>query len=175
MSEDMNPDQKPDQKPEEILSVLPASVGRRWMGIIVFFALGVLLLWLGIANSPSFGWRIAFVVGGVASLWGGDVMRRATADEIVLTREVLRTRSGRILTRVDNVDKVERGAFAFKPSQGFLVRLKTPTEPGWAPGLWWARGTFVGIGGVVSGGQAKAMAEILTAVSLNMLPSYDED
>jgi hypothetical protein len=164
-----------DQKTEDILSVLPASAGRRWMGIIVFFALGVLLLWLGIANSPSFGWRIGFIVFGMAALWGADVMRRSTADEIVLTREVLRTRSGRVLTRVDNVDKVERGAFAFKPSQGFLVRLKTPTEPGWAPGLWWARGTYVGIGGVVSGGQAKAMAEILTAASLNMLPSYDDD
>ena len=171
----MNDTASNDQKTEDMLSVLPASAGRRWMGIIVFFALGVLLLWLGIANSPSFGWRIAFIVTGVAALWGADVMRRATADEIVLTREVLRTRSGRVLTRVDNVDKVERGAFAFKPSQGFLVRLKTPTEPGWAPGLWWARGTFVGIDGVVSGGQAKAMAEILTAASLNMLPSYDDD
>lgn len=162
-------------KPEEILSVLPPSLGRRWMGIIVFFALGVVLLWLGIANAPSIGWRIAFIVFGAASLWGADGMRRATDDAIVLTREVLRTRSGRILARVDNVAKVERGAFAFKPSQGFLVRLKTPGEPGWAPGLWWSRGTFVGIGGVVSGGQAKAMAEILTALSLNMLPSYDED
>ena len=171
----MNDGVNTEQKTEDILSVLPASAGRRWMGIIVFFALGVVLLWLGIANSPSVGWRIAFIGFGAAALWGGDVMRRATADEIVLTREVLRTRSGRILTRVDNVEKVERGAFAFKPSQGFLVRLKTPTEPGWAPGLWWARGTFVGIGGVVSGGRAKAMAEILTAASLNMLPSYDDD
>lgn len=171
----MNDTESNDQKTEDILSVLPASAGRRWMGIIVFFALGVLLLWLGIANAPSFGWRITFIVSGAAALWGADVMRRATADEIVLTREVLRTRSGRVLTRVDNVDKVERGAFAFKPSQGFLVRLKTPTQPGWAPGLWWARGTFVGIGGVVSGGQARAMAEILTAASLNMLPSYDDD
>jgi len=164
-----------NDKPEEILSVLPPTAGRRWMGILVFFALGVVFLWLGIANSPSFGWRIVFIVGGAVSLWGSDVMRRSTDDEIVLTREVLRTRSGRILTRIDNVDKVDRGAFAFKPSQGFLVRLKTPTEAGWAPGLWWARGTFVGIGGVVSGGQAKAMAEILTALSLNMMPSYDDD
>lgn len=171
----MKEDDNTNQKTEEILSVLPASAGRRWMGIIVFFALGVVLLWLGITNSPSFGWRVAFIGFGVAALWGSHVMRRATADEIVLTREVLRTRSGRVLTRVDNVEKVERGAFAFKPSQGFLVRLKTPAQPGWAPGLWWARGTFVGIGGVVSGGQAKAMAEILTAASLNMLPSYDDD
>ena len=168
-------DEPSDQKTEDILSVLPASVGRRWMGIIVFFALGVVLLWLGIANSPSIGWRVIFIVGGAAALWGGDVMRRATADEIVLTREVLRTRSGRVLTRVDNVEKVERGAFAFKPSQGFLVRLKTPAVPGWAPGLWWARGTYIGVGGVVSAGRAKAMAEILTAASLDMLPSYDDD
>lgn len=163
------------QKTEEILSVLPPSQGRRWMGILVFLALGVVLLWLGLANSPSFGWRIAFVVGGVLALWGSDVLRRATDDEIILTREVLRTRSGRVLAHVDNVSKVERGAFAFKPSQGFLVRLKKPEGRGWAPGLWWARGTFVGIGGVVSAGKSRAMAEILTALTLNMLPSYDDD
>ena len=164
-----------DQKTEEVLSTLPPSQGRRWMGILVFLALGVVLLWLGLANAPSMGWRIIFIVGGAAALWGSDVLRRATDDEIVLTREVLKTRSGIILAHVDNVDKVERGAFAFKPSQGFLVRLKKPEHKGWAPGLWWARGTFIGIGGVVSAGRSKAMAEILTALTQNMLPSYDDE
>ena len=164
-----------ETKTEAVLSTLPPSQGRRWMAIVVFLALGVIFLWLGLANSPSIGWRIVFVLGGVASLWGSDVLRRATDDEIILTREVLKTRSGTVLAHVDNVAKVERGAFAFKPSQGFLVRLKEPESKGWAPGLWWARGTFIGIGGVVSAGRARAMAEILTALIQNMLPSYDDD
>ena len=164
-----------EAKTEEVLAILPPSQGRRWMAVLVFLALGVIFLWLGLANAPTMGWRIFFVLAGVASLWGSDVLRRATDDEIILTREVLKTRSGTILAHVDNVAKVERGAFAFKPSQGFLVRLKKPEAKGWAPGLWWARGTFIGIGGVVSAGRSRAMAEILTALTLNMLPSYDDD
>jgi hypothetical protein len=34
----------------------------------------------------------------------------------------------------------------------------------WAPGLYWRNGTFLGIGGVLSAGETKAMAEILTAL-----------
>jgi hypothetical protein len=57
---------------------------------------------------------------------------------------------------------VERGAFAFKPSNGFLVRLDKPLGRGWAPGLWWRLGRLLGVGGVTSASQSKAMAEILS-------------
>jgi len=99
-----------------------------------------------------------------------DVLRRSTMQEIELTRTEIRTSDGRVLTELDNVIKVEKGAFAFKPSNGFLVRLKTPSGRGWAPGIWWQGGTYLGIGGVVSAGQSKAMAEILAAIIAGLWP-----
>ena len=101
---------------------------------------------------------------------GAEAMRRASAEGLELTRQVLRTESGRVLTEVSNVRTVERGAFAFKPSNGFLVRLYAPSGRGWAPGLWWQRGTWLGVGGAVPGGQARAMAEVLTALRKGEFP-----
>ena len=57
---------------------------------------------------------------------------------------------------------VDRGLFAFKPSNGFVVVLSQGGWRGWAPGLWWRLGRRLGVGGVTSAAQAKAMAEILS-------------
>lgn len=157
-----------------MLAVLVPSPLRRWAGIATLALLGVMLLWLGFSGAPAPLWRAVLVAAGIAFLWAADTFRRATADAIELTREELRTRSGLRLTSVANVRSVERGAFAMKPSQGFLVRLKEPEGRGWAPGLWWRAGTHLGLGGVIPGGQSRAMAEILTALTLGILPDVHD-
>lgn len=149
---------------DEVLITISPSPFRRWTAVLVFVALGFVLLWLAFTGTGEFGWRAFFVALGVATFWMSDLLRRSTMQEIELTRDEIRTTDGRVLTSVDNVSKVERGAFAFKPSNGFLVRLKKPSGRGWAPGLWWQSGTYLGVGGVVSAGQSKAMAEILAAI-----------
>ena len=137
--------------------------------------LGGLLIWVAAVAQPALFWQVAFLAAGLAALLASRRMYRATDDTVVLTREVLASGSGEVIARVENVSAVERGAFAFKPSNGFLVRLRMPDgSPGWRPGLWWRRGTFIGIGGVVPGGQSRAMAEVLTALTLDMLPDRDE-
>ncbi len=133
--------------------------------------LGLLLIWTSFAAAGAVFWQAAFLLFGLASLFGAEKMRRATEARIELTRRVLRSSTGDVLANVENIRTVERGAFAFKPSNGFLVRLSKPEGAGaWQPGLWWRRGTFVGVGGVVPGGQSRAMAEVLTALTLDMLP-----
>ena len=91
-------------------------------------------------------------------------MWQATGDRLELTRDELRTSSGRVLTPISNVRGIDRGVFAFKPSNGFLVKLHEPGENGWSPGLWWQRGRFIGVGGVIRGGEARAMAELISAL-----------
>ncbi len=161
--------------PNEVLLTLDPSPFRRWTGVFVFVMLGAVLLWLAAQSQQSFAWMFAFLALGIASLWMADWMRRATANKIELTRSELRTDGGVILARVDEVSKVERGAFAFKPTHGFLVRLKEKKPRGWAPGLWWRAGKMVGVGGIVNAGQAKAMAEILTALITDDLPKSIDD
>lgn len=138
--------------------------------------LGCLLIWVAAVPQPALLWQVAFLAGGLAALLGSYRMYQATDDTVVLTKETLSSGSGEIIARVENVRAVERGAFAFKPSNGFLVRLKTPDgAPAWRPGLWWRRGTFVGIGGVVPGGQSRAMAEVMTALTLGLLPEQSSE
>lgn len=159
------------QDDEIRLMVLGPSLPRLWLGVFCCAALGVLLIWIVLAGRPSIGYQVSFIAAGLGALWLADRLRRTGQDRIVLTNRVLRTESGRILARVENVHTVERGPFAFKPPNGFLVRLKEPAaEKGWAPGLWWQRGRLVGVGGVVSAGQSRAMAEVLTALTLGILP-----
>ncbi len=161
-----------DNEDEVLLSISP-SAGRRWIGVLALAGLGVLLLTL--VFEPTGGlFRLFFLGCAILAFLAADRLRQATADSIELTRTEIRTGSGRVLARVSNVNKIERGAFAFKPSNGFLVRLHEPEGRGWAPGLWWQRGRLLGIGGVIPGGQSRAMAKLLAAMLAGPLPGFDD-
>lgn len=155
---------------EVTLMVLGASAPRLWLGVACTGGLALVLLWVVISGRPALIYQVSFLAGAIAAIWVADRLRRAGQDRIVLTNRCLKTESGRVLTQVDNVRSVERGAFSFKPPNGFLVRLNEPSGRGWVPGLWWQRGRVIGVGGVVSGGQSRAMAEALTALTLGILP-----
>ena len=91
-------------------------------------------------------------------------MRRSTELTIELTRSELRDSSGTCIARIEDITAVERGLLAFKPSNGFMLKTRTPGPRVWRPGIWWRIGRRVGIGGVMPGHQTKAMAEILAAL-----------
>lgn len=145
-----------------VLTVRP-SPGRRWSGIVGLACLGGLLIYVAAAGGPAPIWQAFYVALGLAALWAAIAMHRATDDAIVLTHSSLSTASGRHLASFENIASVDRSAFAFKPSHGFLVRLVRPEGRGWAPGLYWQRGRILGIGGTLPGGQTRAMADILSA------------
>jgi hypothetical protein len=54
--------------------------------------------------------------------------------------------------------------FDMKPSNGFALKLKKARTRRWQPGLWWAIGRRVGIGGVTPGSHSKTMAQMLEAL-----------
>ena len=96
---------------------------------------------------------------GVVMLWQAERLRRSTTVTIELTATELRDSAGTVLARIDEVQSVERGTFAFKPSNGFTLVLNSKKPRAWLPGLWWRFGRRVGVGGVTNAGQAKFMAE----------------
>ena len=161
------------QDDDIILSIQP-SMGRRLLGSLCLAALGAVMLPLVLRASGI--WSLFFLLLAILVLLAALRLWQATADKIVLTRDELKTGTGRVLTRVSNVKGVDRGVFAFKPSNGFLVQLHQPCGAGWAPGLFWQRGRMIGVGGVLPGGQSRAMAELLTSLidgTFEKLTEYD--
>ena len=147
----------------EPLFVLRASPLRRVFGSGILAALGLLLAWLALSSNPGPAWRAGLLVAGAGALWLGRGLWVATAGHVALTDEGLCDQTGRILAPLDQIDGVDRGMFAFKPSNGLVVRLRDRAPAGWAPGLWWRFGRRLGIGGVTAGADGRALADLLSA------------
>ncbi len=136
-----------------------ASPMRRAAAYTILFGLGALLIYLPLVRPPALVWVVVMVGLGVLSIIMAERLRRATLHEIELTDTEVRDTNGRVLALIDDIRLVDRGAFAFKPSNGFTLVLSRGQSRAWAPGLWWRFGRRVGVGGVTSAGQAKFMAE----------------
>lgn len=146
---------------DEILAKVTPSAVRRLFALGALWALGGLLIYIALVQPPAFGWQAFLILFGALILWCAEQMRRSTALELHLTETELRDSAGRILIRLDQIKKVERGVFAFKPSNGFLIIAKEKAPRAWAPGLWWRLGRHIGVGGVTAASQTKSMAEII--------------
>lgn len=150
-------------KEQEILAEISASAPRRLIAIICLYGLGALLIYIAFAQPPAFGWQLFLLALGGGSLWMGDALRRATATTLQITETELREANGEVVAYVADIKSVDRGFFAFKPSNGFLIRTTQAAGPKrWRPGLWWRLGQQIGIGGVAPGRQTKFASEVLS-------------
>lgn len=149
---------------DEVLAVVEASAPRRWIGVGMLTVVGGLVIYVALASPPAIGWQIFLIVAGAGALSLARRLWISTQDRLELTRDVLRTSTGDIIAEVKDIESLDRGVFAFKPSNGFLIRTKEPDTRSWAPGLWWRIGRRIGVGGVTAASQTKFMSEILTAM-----------
>ncbi len=149
---------------QEVLAKVKASTPRRWLGVGMLAVVGAMVLYVAMATPPEPVWQVFLFVVGAAAFWLAFRMWYATDDWIELTQTELRTGTGRVIARVQDIEAVDRGVFAFKPSNGFLVRTRTKGENAWAPGLWWRLGQRVGIGGMTAAAETKFMSEMLSAM-----------
>jgi hypothetical protein len=142
---------------------LTASPPRRYVGVGMLALLGGLLVFLSVSLPFGIG-QIVILAVGILALWGATRQYTATAQVLELTETEFRVIGGPVLAGIEDIEKVERGAFAFKPSNGFLVTLKTSSPRRWAPGLFWCMGRRIGVGGVTGAPQTKAMAEAMAGL-----------
>ena len=148
----------------EILATVHASAPRRLFGVTLNIVLGLLLIYIALIKPPAhMGWQAFLVLLGVTVLWLGQKMWYATQRVIELTETELRDSSGEVIAYVDQIVSIDRGMLAFKPSNGFIFKVKTAQPRAWNPGLWWRFGRRVGVGGVTPGSSKKMMADILAA------------
>ena len=158
------------ESPEVIAALAPSPV-RRWLAIALTGVLGLLCLSLVVLAPPADpAWLVALIGLGIGALWLSRRLALATRTSIELTEAGLRDGEGRILAPVAQIVAVERGAFAFKPSNGFVVRLSDPAARAWQPGLWWRLGRRLGVGGVTPSAQGRFMADALAAMIAERAP-----
>ncbi len=148
----------------EVLATVNASPGRRILGIGSLYILSLMVIYVAIVSPPAPGWQVFLFVLGGGSIWIAEQMRRATALVLELTETELRDSSGVVLALTADMQAIDRGMFAFKPSNGFLLKLSTGEGRKWRPGMWWRLGKRLGIGGMTPGHQTKFMAEIISAM-----------
>lgn len=141
------------------------SGGRRAFAVATLVCLGLLLLAMAAVAPPASLPLLGFLVAAaLAALALAVRLHAATATGLVYADGVLRERGGRVIARIEDIEGVDRGTFAFKPSNGFLMTLRrgAPGARAWAPGLWWRVGRRVGIGGVMRAAESRALAELLS-------------
>ena len=148
-----------DPDKDGIIARAAASPMRRGFACAVLYGLGGLLIYIALAQPPAMIWIIFLIGFGAAVLFLAHRMRQATTVALELTQDTLRDDRGRVLAQLDQVRSVERGAFALKPSNGFTLVMHDKAPAAWQPGLWWRMGRRVGVGGTLSSGPAKFMAE----------------
>ena len=149
----------------EILVKLEVAQGRRMFGVLSIAGLGVTLLYIAAVFPPTkIAALFALILIGALFIWASTRLYRSTDNTILLTREAITTQSGHVLCRLEDIANVDRGFFAFKPSNGFLVLLKERGKRSWAPGMWWQLGKHLGIGGVTSPRQSKEMVSIIQII-----------
>ncbi len=150
---------------DKVLMVVQASAPRRYFAVGTLLSLGVIVLYLALARPPAeLGLQAFLIAFGLVVLWLTNRLRRSTRLTLELTETELRTGDGEVLADVAQIEAVDRGLFAFKPSNGFLLRVSQKAPRRWEPGMWWRTGRRIGVGGVASAPQTKAMAEILSAI-----------
>lgn len=145
---------------DTILATLSAAPTRRWVSTGLIFALAVVFLTLA-ATSQVAGpvQRVLLAVLGLASLWVATLSLRGQGRSLVLTETVLMDSDGAILAHVDELKSVDRSAFAFKPSNGFMLRLTHSQPRAWVPGLYWRIGDRLAIGGATNPAETRNMAD----------------
>ncbi len=156
-------DQRPD--PDQVLVTVTPKPARRVFAAGTTGLLGLILVYVAAAFPPAEPVWLAFLLllGALCLYWSWRVWQ-ATGVTLELTRRELREAGGRQLCAIDNVDRVDAGAFAFKPAAGFLIHLKEPMGRVYAPGLWWRAGRRVAVGGTTARGEGKAVAELVNVM-----------
>lgn len=159
---DLDDDTPLPPDPTRVVARLHPSTPRRVLAAVILGSLGALLIWIAMAHPPQgLIWRVFLLGFGAFMLWATVRMWQSTALALELTGEELRDSNGTRLALLSDVQSVSRGVFAFKPSNGFLLKLATPGLSVWAPGLWWRLGRSIGVGGVTDRNEARFMAEMM--------------
>ena len=152
----------PEFDDDQVLGEIHVSPGRRLLGVLSFGAASVLLVYCAVtlpALPITNRMLLALVAVGAGAL--GWKLHIATEAHLILTPAELRSSTGEVLARLDDVARVEKGMLALKPSNGFALRLQKKHDRSWRPGLWTRWGRRVFVGGVTRAAHTRPVADMI--------------
>jgi len=156
--------------PGEPLAAIRRPEWLRQAVVVLLIAMAIGILWSVFGDGALSGLKtIVLTVAAAGCLWLAYAVFQAKGSAVVLTKDGFYDDDGDMLCALSEVERVDAGVIAFRPSKGFLVRLKTPAERGWSPGLWWRFGKRFAVGGATPGRDGKAMADLVA----NMIAERD--
>ncbi len=150
--------------PGEALAMVHRPNWMRWVVVVALTALGAGFLWLFLAKAHSGIETMLITFAATGAFWLAFSAMGARSSYVILTKEGFYDEHGDMLCPMSEVDKVDAGLLALRPSKGFLLRLRTSAPWGWSPGLWWRFGKRFGVGGATPGRAGKDMADQAVAL-----------
>lgn len=144
----------------EEMARLEPSTFRLYLAVMAAALLAALLIFFAL-GSGSGGSRFVLATGAVLSGLAAYTLWNRGRGALVLTTEGLIDETGAVIARMEEIASVDRGAFAFKPSNGFGLKLTVSRRFEWRPGLWWSYGTRIGVGGLTGAAAGKFLADRL--------------
>jgi len=152
---------EPDAPVPPVLTLRTSPV-KRVVSAGVLYALALLLGAVLLLHPPrELVWTLFLGAMVAGTVWLALRTQKGSGHWLELRQDGLYANGAELLCRMEDIQSVSRGAFAFKPSNGFLLRLGAPGPRVWAPGLYWRLGPFLGVGGATSKAQADVMAETI--------------
>ena len=94
--------------------ILRPSQPRRYAAILTLVGIGTILAWQSILGSILLT-RILALFFAIGAVWLAVRIGQASATSLQLDENGLHTNDGTLIVGRDNIRRVERGPFAFKP------------------------------------------------------------
>lgn len=158
MFPDLNDDAEMSARPT---LVLQTSAAKRVFSVGILYVLAGLLGFVLFVHPPGdLVWLVFLAVMVAGTVWLA-LRTQASRGWLELREDGLYLNGADLICSLDDIASVNRGVFAFKPSNGFLLRMKDPGPRRWAPGLYWRLGPFLGVGGATHKAQADVMSETI--------------
>jgi hypothetical protein len=117
-----------------------------------------------IQNPASLVWSVLLLLFAALCLWQAWKMHGAGARTILLREDGLTLDTGELVAPLSEIERIDRSLFAFRPSGGFVLFLKSKAPKAGVTGLFWRRGKRLMVGGTTSSVGARGMADMIQAL-----------
>ena len=147
----------------ETLIVLRVSPVKSFLGSALLVTLGFTLLYSIHKKTAEENIILDLIFLSVALtlIYYGWRIIKAKQTGVKLTKLGIYDLNNTLLYRTSDIKYLDRGIFAIKPANGFIIHLNKPLAFHWHPGLFWCIRKRLAIGGLLSKQECKAFADLL--------------